>query len=311
MLHDLAVVSCHFNPCHYRSRERNLFTYIDSMRRQGVPLFFAELSFNHGDFAVPSNDYVHRFRGDDVMWHKERLLNLVISRLPAQYTKVAWIDADAIFPDDRWYGWASGLLDAFDLIQLFDRLDQRDNDGQSIRELSGLAAYVAGGGPLPFKFDTSRTWPGLGWAAKRELLTAHGLLDRLILGGADTYMSLAAFNWGDTWSGWHIHLLTPRLRQLWTAWATPFFSDVQGRVGYVPTTAIQLGHGASSNRRYVDRMDVLTTYDYDPDTDIAPGADGVWQWSSSKAALHSEVLAYFGNRREDLSEIRAAADVAR
>jgi hypothetical protein len=71
------------------------------MRRQGVPLFIAELSFNNGDFAVPSNDHVYRFRGHDVMWHKERLLNLVINQLPAQYTKVAWIDADAIFPDER------------------------------------------------------------------------------------------------------------------------------------------------------------------------------------------------------------------
>ncbi len=285
--------------------------YIDSMRRQGVPLFLAELTFNDGEFVVPSKEQVFRFRGRDVMWHKERLLNLVISRLPAQFTKVAWIDADAIFPDERWYSWASGLLDAFDLIQLFDRLDQRDNDGQSIRELSGLAAYVAGGGPQPFKFDTSATWPGLGWAAKRELLTAHGLLDRLILGGADTYMSLAAFNWGDTWSGWHIQLLTPRLRQLCTAWTAPFLSDVQGRVGYVPTTAIQLGHGATSNRRYVERMDVLAKYDYDPDADIDSGTDGVWRWSSPKAAFHSEVLSYFGNRREDLSELRAAADAAR
>jgi hypothetical protein len=245
------------------------------------------------------------------MWHKERLLNLAIHRLPPQYTKVAWIDADVIFPDHRWYGWASGLLDAFDLIQLFDRLEQQDNDGQPIRELFGLAAYVADGRPMPFKFDTSATWPGLAWAAKRELLVTHGLLDRFVLGGADTYMSLAAFNVSDTWSGWHIELLTPKLRQAWTDWAHPFFNDIQGRVGYVPTTVIQLGHGSAANRRYVERMEILSRYDYDPAGDITAGPDGAWQWSSSKDEFHSAVSKYFDLRREDDMGVGVGADVAR
>ena len=34
MVKDLAVVSCYFNSCNYRSRERNLSSYIDSMRQQ-------------------------------------------------------------------------------------------------------------------------------------------------------------------------------------------------------------------------------------------------------------------------------------
>lgn len=242
------------------------------------------------------------------MWHKERLLNLAIRQLPAQYTKVAWIDADVLLPDQRWYRWASGLLDAFDLIQLFDRVDQRDNDGRPLRQLSGLAAYVAERREAPFKFDTSGTWPGLAWAAKRDLLAAHGLLDRFILGGADTYMSIAAFNHADTWTGWHVQILAPKLREHWSAWAHAFFDDVHGAVGFVPTTAVQLGHGRAVDRRYVERMRVLEKHDYDPLTDIAAGADGIWHWSSPKDALHAEVFNYFDSRREDLTESRAAVD---
>jgi hypothetical protein len=280
------------------------------MRAQGIPLFLAELSFDNYPFILPHGEQNLRLSGRDVLWHKERLLNLVIDRLPPQYTKVAWIDADVIFPDERWYRWASGLLDAFDLIQLFDRLQQQDNDGQPIRELHGLAASVADGAPAPFKFDTSATWPGLAWAGKRDLIAAHGLLDRFVLGGADTYMSVAAFNLADTWSGWHIQILTPRLRQYWTDWATGFFGDVQGRVGFVPTTVIQLGHGTAANRQYVDRMETLCKYDYDPCRDISAGEDGVWRWSSGKDDLHSAVSRYFERRQEDTTDIKAAADVA-
>lgn len=244
------------------------------------------------------------------MWHKERLLNIAINRLPSHFTKVAWIDADVIFPDDRWYSWASQLLDVFDLIQLFDRLDQRDNDGRLVRQLNGLAGYVAAGRPSPLKFDTSATWPGLAWAAKRELVAAHGLLDRFVLGGADTYMSLAAFNVADSWTGWHVQQLAPKLRQFWRDWATPFYADVQGRVGYLPTTVVQLGHGTTANRRYVERMEILSTFDYDPLLDIGPDDHGVWQWSTPKVELHSAVSQYFDQRQEDSMGVEVVVDVA-
>jgi hypothetical protein len=283
---------------------------MDSMRQQDVPLFLAELIYPNQPFKLSPDITILRVRAQDVMWHKERLLNLAIDRLPSQYTKVAWIDADIIFPDERWYSWASGLLDAFDLIQIFERLEQQDNEGNFLRPLSGLAAYVAAGGPLPFKFDVSATWPGLGWAAKRDLVATHGLLDTLVLGGADTYMSLAAYNFGDTWSGWHVQALAPKLREAWEAWARPFFKDVQGRVGYVPTAVIQLGHGAAVNRRYVDRLKILDTYDYDPTTDIAASEEGVWRWSSSKPELHSAVSDYFEQRLEDASSVTGISDVA-
>jgi hypothetical protein len=277
------------------------------MRRQNIPLFIIELGFPGQSFAVPDS---FQLSGRDVMWHKERLLNIAINRLPAHFTKVAWIDADVVFPDDRWYGWASQLLDVFDLIQLFDRLDQQDNDGRFVRQLNGLAAYVAAGRPAPFKFDTSATWPGLAWAAKRELLAAHGLLDRFVLGGADTYMSLAAFNVADSWSGWHVQQLAPKLGQFWRDWATPFYADVQARVGYLPTTVIQLGHGTTANRHYVDRMEILSKYDFDPAVDVATDDHGVWKWASPKSELHSAVSRYFDQRQEDSIGVEVVVDVA-
>jgi hypothetical protein len=283
---------------------------MESMRQQDVPLFLVELIYPNQTFKLPVDPRILRVRAQDVMWHKERLLNLAIDRLPSQYTKVAWIDADVIFPDERWYSVASRLLDAFDLIQIFERLDQQDNEGNFLKSLSGLAAYVAADGPLPFKFDMSATWPGLGWAAKRDLIATHGLLDTLVLGGADTYMSLAAYNFGDTWSGWHIQTLAPKLKEAWENWARPFFKEVQGRVGYVPTAVIQLGHGAAVNRRYVDRMKILDRYDFDPMTDIAASEEGVWRWSSSKPELHSAVSAYFEQRQEDASSVRGVVDGA-
>ena len=47
----------------------------------------------------------------NTLWQKERMLNLAVARLPARCTKVAWIDADSFFTNERWVADTSALLD--------------------------------------------------------------------------------------------------------------------------------------------------------------------------------------------------------
>jgi hypothetical protein len=299
---DLAVVSCYFNPCGYRSRERNLRAFLDGMRPSGIPLFLAELVFPgqrlHRDLPVTTIP----FAANDVMWHKERLLNLVAAQLPAHYSKVAWVDADILFASDDWYHLASEMLDTLPLVQLFHHAHQADSAGTTIATKESIVAYAASGRSHPFNFETAQTWPGLAWAAHRDLISAHGLFDRMILGGADTYMSLACYPETDQFDGldgWHADLLPPKLRQHWQDWARRFAADVSGKVGYVPSDVVQLGHGTTANRQYVSRWNVLNRYDFDPAADIGADGNGVWAWSSSKRRLHTKVRKYFAARRED------------
>ena len=60
-----------------------------------------------------------QFRCRDVMWQKERLLNLTIDRVPDRYTKIVWVDADVLFTNPRWIVEASERLDDFPVIQPF------------------------------------------------------------------------------------------------------------------------------------------------------------------------------------------------
>jgi hypothetical protein len=276
--------------------------FLEEMRAHDLPVFVAELVFpgQHHILRSAGNIQAVRFHASDIMWHKERLINLTAEQLPPHYTKVAWIDADVLFPDKRWYEQASVLLDSYHLVQLFDRVTQQDNAGNEIQQLHGLAAHIALRRPAPFRFHTSRTWPGLAWAAKRDLLRTHGLLDVFILGSADTYMSLAAYGPLDEWWEWHVQRLAPRIRETWRKWAKSFFDDVRGNVGFVATPVIQLGHGRKEDRKYVERLEILARHNFDPTKDIAPGPQGEWQWSSRKPHLQAEVRAYFEGRREDL-----------
>lgn len=288
-----------------------MLQFLRRMSARGVPVFVAELLFpNQRPLLDAPGDgiAVTHFSAVDVMWHKERLLNLIIAELPAHYTKVAWVDADVIFPDDRWYDRASELLDSYNLAQLFDDARRLDNDGRVADTVWGIAGYVARGGPNPFSFGQSLASPGLAWGAKRSLLAAHGLLDVMILGAADTYMALAAYGALDVTTNVRMKELSPGLDRVRRSWLQRFSADVRGRVGYLRTTAIQLGHGTTERRRYGERLDILTRHDFDPALDIAPGDGGVWRWSSAKPSLHAEVAGYFRDRRED--EWRAAGIVS-
>ena len=44
-------------------------------------------------------DQVVRLRSSTVLWHKERLINLGLARLPDRCDKVAWLDGDLLFEE--------------------------------------------------------------------------------------------------------------------------------------------------------------------------------------------------------------------
>lgn len=299
---DSAIVSSHFNPCGYRLRERNLKLFVRPMVERGLPLFLAELVFpGRRPALAPSDGWPHvtHFHGRDVLWHKERLINLTVARLPARYTKVAWIDADVLFPDPAWYEQTSALLDSSNLVQLFDEARQLDNEGREILRVHSVAGHVARGRPEPFALARSGTKTGMAWAAKRSILEGPGLLDIMILGGADEFMTLSAYDAFDQSPSKTMRRSTPELDRLRAAWAAAFREAVGGQITYLPGTVVQLGHGSAENRKYADRQQILARHDFDPAADLAPGDDGVWRWASPKPLLHADVARYFEERRED------------
>src|SRR5258706_11375823 len=97
MAEDLWVVACYFNPAGFATKLANYKRFIEGLSRGGVNYRVVECAFGDADFSLGRSENVLEIRARDVMWQKERLLNVAMGRLPASCTKVAWVDCDVLF----------------------------------------------------------------------------------------------------------------------------------------------------------------------------------------------------------------------
>ena len=290
----LAAVTSYFNPCGYRSLRQNYRRFAQGMHAQGVPLYTAELAFGDKPFVLDGGPYVRQFRARDVLWHKERLLNLLLPHVPPEFDKIAWIDADLLFDNADWSSDAGRRLEEYPVVQLFEQAVYSDAQGRPFDNRTSVARAVDEG--RPNATDLGSFHPGFAWAARRTLLERHGLPDDNILGDGDSMMVCAMF-------GWWNHPLIARsdwaMRESILAWGQSFREDVQGHVGWVPGRILHLWHGNSDNRRYVERMGWLGRAGFDPRRDLRAGADGLWEWTGGQDWLRERIRQYFFDRRED------------
>ncbi len=306
----LWAITCHFNPVRYESRLKNYRVFRQNL---GVPLVAVELSFD-GNFELCSDDaeILVQLRGGDVMWQKERLLNVALRSVPAECEKIAWVDSDVLFDHDRWADRACKALDHFAVVQLFKHIYHLPR-GHTVRPArrtdsefgeESLLSRVTQGRADDGDFRTVRQRQqatcsrGVAWAYRRDVLDRHGLYDGCILGGADTVMACAAFGRFD--DAVRSHRMNERQTEFFLSWAREYFASVQGRVSVVDCDVFHLWHGRMKDRRYLERHESLRPFDFDPRRDIAKTDTGAWCWNTEKPELQEYVRQYFLSRNEDL-----------
>lgn len=287
----LAVVTCHFNPCKFRKPVQNYWQFRRSLESQfDGPLVTVELSFD-GHFIASDSIKID---GDEnnLMWQKERLLNIGIESLPDSVDAVAWIDADIVFIDPNWPRRAEALLQTMPAVQLFSSCHFSDRHG-SLYSTCPSFCYVHQHGRKP----KQRFAPGGAWAARRDVLR-NGLYDADIVGGADTSM---IESWGGDQGPYAVYRNRysnmPASLSRYDEWAR--LQVVNGNLGYLPGEAVHLHHGDRETRQYTSRYAILANHGFDLDADVCIGENGVWQWASEKPQLHKAVQYYFARRRED------------
>ena len=305
----LWAMTSYFNPVGYRRRHEN---YLRFRSRLNAPLIAIELA-SHGRFELGEGDadILIQVRGGDVMWQKERLLNIALANLPEECRFVAWLDCDIIFVSEDWAWRASQLLERYAFVQLFRRvhylqpdvaLDRVGPETATWSREAIASAIDCGASPAEaLRSHNGREIPryarGVAWAAGRELIADRCLFDASIIGGGDSAVVSAAYSCFDyvierqeMWEG-----QAARYRD----WAGPFRDAVAGKVGALDGEVFHFWHGSMDKRGHRERFRGLRPFRFDPATDIAAAANEPWRWSSAKTDMHDYVRSYFVARAED------------
>ena len=90
----LWAITAYFNPMRYRRKYANYQLFRERLE---VPLVAVELAYGP-EFELGEGDaeVLLKLRGRDILWQKERLLNVAFQALPSSCDKVAWVDCDVI-----------------------------------------------------------------------------------------------------------------------------------------------------------------------------------------------------------------------
>lgn len=299
---DLAVITCHFNPLHYKTRLRNFDVFLRPFHGSGIPLYVVEQTTEGSLFEIAAPD-VMRIRGGNIMWQKERLLNLLINKIPKRYSKIVWIDADILFTNSRWAVDTSRLLDDYAVVQPFESAVRLPPDTQEYHDSGDWyksfgAVYQEDPQACSIGCYEHHGHTGFAWAARRDALPL-GLYDRCISGSGDHVMAHAFVGDWDSECMFRTFGRAGAMIEDYWDWSRRTYRAVKARLSYVGGTALHLWHGDMVNRQYSERNTDLIKMNFDPRRDLTLDTTGCWRWSRFSQQYESWSLRYFSTRRED------------
>lgn len=300
-LHCIIVIS---NPCQYAKRYILAREFIKRFElEQNVILYIVELAYgNHNFYLTEKNNKQHlqlRANMDQVLWHKENMINLGVRYLlPKKWKAFAWIDADVEFENPNWASDALKVLNGkCDIIQLFSHAIDMDNS------MNAMSIYPSFG----FQFIKERPYttgnannfwhPGFAWAMTRKAYEkTGGLYEKSILGSGDHNMAFSLMGKGKT-------SINQNTTDGYKKSIVEFEKKAYGlRLGYIPGVIRHYFHGSKKNRKYQERWQILVENKYDPYIHVIQNEFGLLIPSDEcPKKLLEMIMQYFKERNEDES----------
>jgi hypothetical protein len=322
----LYVITTISNPRRFRTRYELYRQFEKHMEDSGVILYTVEMAFREREFEITSSTNPRHVQvvGTHELWHKENLVNIGISRLPADWKYVAWVDADVKFVREDWAQETLHMLQHHQVLQLWSQLQDVSPDYELLPSTypnSWCFNWVNGKDPIPLPSQSAHLYPypaaakpglkgwygppGLAWAARREAIDAlGGLMDHCIVGSGDAYMASALIGRVQYHMRKDYH---PEFIKQFMLWQERAERYVRRNIGYVPGLVLHYWHGKKANRQYIQRNDIMVKHQFNPVTDLKRDWQGLWQLvdhgDDRSIALRDDLMAYFRQRNEDSIDV--------
>jgi hypothetical protein len=300
----LYVVSAIINASRYHSRYRLYHDFAKYMTDAGAVLYTVEAAFGDRDFEVTDSDNCNhiRVRTQHELWHKENLINIGVSRLPADWRYVAWVDADVQFARKDIVQETMQQLQHFSVVQMFSQAIDLDPRHRSLGSFDGLVSQLTSRDDIAgARLKNYGLWhPGYAWACRRDAWDhLGGLIDFGIVGSADHYMACGLIGEMAQCMTADLIRACPVYAEWCFEWQRRAERYIKHNIGFVDGLLLHYFHGSKQRRGYSDRSEIVRQNRFDPVEDIKRDSQGVWQLSDQKIELRDQLRAYFRSRDED------------
>lgn len=265
------IVSCFFNPQNSPYRTSAFKHFYESIKHLNHQIIECVIGDAKPELQESKN--IKRVFTKNLLWHKESLLNKLISELPDNYKYVFWLDADVIFTNLNWLTEGVEQLKYNNIIQPFEHCVHLEKD-ENVPSFSMDKLKEA---DLPNQINnkvwrsfsasyaTSELWKdedynnhghvGFAWGAKLEILKAVPLYEKALIGGADHIIAHAAA--GQIAHSCITKSFTDNIEEV-NQWSKQFFNVVKGNIGFVKGDLYHIWHGDIEKREYLKRIQDFT-----------------------------------------------------
>lgn len=309
---DLHVVAVYANPVQWKNRLARHLEFENFMLKAGVSLTTVECAYGESPFVLPPTPGIQRVqvRSATVVWNKENLLNIGISRLPNDWKYVMWCDADVAFRRADWVTDVLNDLQHYFVIQPWTTAyDLGPKDEHLAAHSSFLSQWWKG---QPVVAENSKWWSfsggpytyphtGYAWAATRQAMNwLGGLLEVGAIGAGDHHMALGLV-------GKAQYSLPGGISAAYAdaviEWQERAVQHINFNLGATAGTIEHYWHGSKTDRKYLDRWQILIKWKFDPVTDLKRNTYGVLELAGNKPGLQHDLQVYFRQRNEDANTI--------
>ncbi len=311
---DLLAITSYFNPFGGKLRRQNYETF---RRHLGVKLLTVEWSpEGNFDLCERDADYLIQVSGGDLLWQKERLLNIGLARARELGARnVAFLDCDIVFSDTEWHHHVLAALQNYSIIQCYTHVNYLppvDHASMSRASLASVPpeftrlslAYewlefdrygssVAETLPETRSLQDLSGNPGMAIAIRMESNFHWKIYEGNIVGGGDSVFMAAAANQLDKL--FTRRLFSPAHRQSIQSWQAETF-QTDTRLGYAGNQIVHLWHGEIEKRKYMERHAILAGHNYDPSCDLDTSQSGALTLKNDRTKIRQEIADYLFSR---------------
>ena len=314
MNRQLHVFTSHFNPRRFKSRAKLYRDFVTRVQSAGAVLHTVELAFGNRDFEVTdaANPNHLQLRTTSELWHKERILNLLMRRACQRDSSIrylAWVDADILFADPLWATECVEMLQHYHVLQMFSTAHNLMPNHELLCSFTGMIRHWRDSGHLAWNDGDGSDYalkyhPGFAWAMTRWAFDQlGGLFDVCIAGSADTHMAAALcgnWRWGFPPA---LAIGTNCYGEMLRQWARRADVAIERNVGCMEGAVFHAWHGRISQRGYNTRWQVLVDHHFDPLADLQEDAQGCLAWSGHNPGLQDAIRRSLAARNEDSVDV--------